>query len=173
MPGHIQATRAQTRHFEIQHNGGVRRSTMRWRDDLQCDATDSAYAQMLAHPEIGRPMSTRDSAPTKVDTPVDVKSVLNGAAKALSMHAATLPTTRDGLAPTPKQIEEDRLGPFLVGVMPVLEFSAGVFGRLRRSARDRPPSRQLPRNPPASSTPNHANAARRRVLAQQRRKPPP
>jgi hypothetical protein len=74
MPGHVQHQRSQsrTRHFETQRPGAPR-STMRYRPDIGADCTDAAYAAMLAHPEIGRPMThTRDAAsaiarPAKID----------------------------------------------------------------------------------------------------------
>ncbi len=114
-----------------QGHGGAPRSTMRYRPDIGCDATDGAYAQMLANPHIGRPVSTRDSAPTKVDTPIDLKGVLNGAAKALNEHAANLPTTRDDAAgsplDTPKAREEARLGP----LYQAFEIARGYDRRLR------------------------------------------
>ena len=86
--------------------------------------------------ELSAAVPTRDAATTRAPAspraPLDVANILGSAARIVeaATNAGKIATasTRD-MMPTPKQIEADRLGPFLVGVMPVLE----SFGRRLRA----------------------------------------
>ena len=110
---------------------------------------------MPVYHELSAAVPTRDPPPhepPRARAPLDVANILGSAARIVeaATNAGKIATAsmRD-MMPTPKQIEADRLGPFLVGVMPVLEFFRPALRaleakRARQTAEPPTPARPAP-----------------------------
>jgi hypothetical protein len=97
---------------------------MRFREDLGVDATDSAYAHMIAHPEISH-MSTRDAAsavarPDKIDTAAILASAARIVEAATAAGKIATASARDGVVPSIRETEEARVGEAVTQILKIL-----------------------------------------------------